>query len=185
MRKPLPPRKAPAMAPLARQLYEAGAPLAEIARRTGLKPSQVYYWIDRAVAADGTVTLRPVPRRVTLAPGTRAASPARGHLLARLWRAAERQLDEIEQRLATAIADEADPDAARPRPAADAEKDARALAVLARTLRELSALESEHHKSRKVKQEDDAVRDLDTFRRELARRLDGLRAGGEGADPPA
>ena len=183
MRKALPPRRVPAMAQLARQLYLDGAPIAEIARRTALKPSQVYYWIDREVTSDGTVTLKPAARRVTLAPGTRSASPARGHLLSRLWRAAERQLDEIEQRLAAAVPPEADAPAGPPRPAADAEKDARALAVLARTLRELSALEAEAHKSRKVKAEDDAVRDLDTFRRELARRLERLRADGAGAEP--
>jgi len=162
MRKALPPRRVPAMAQLARQLYLDGAPLKETARRTGLKPAA---------------------RRVTLAPGTRSAAPARGHLLSRLWRAAERQLDEIEQRLAAAVPPEADAPAGPPRPAADAEKDARALAVLARTLRELSALEAEAQKSRKVKAEDDAVRDLDTFRRELARRLDRLRADGAGAEP--
>ncbi|MDI4657342.1 terminase gpP N-terminus-related DNA-binding protein [Xanthobacter autotrophicus] len=183
MRKALPPRRVPAVAQLARQLYLDGAPLKEIAHRTALKRSQVYYWIDREVAPDGTVTLKPVVRRMTPAPGARRVAPGRGHLLARLWRAAERQLDEIEQRLASAVSPEAAAAASPPRPAADAEKDARALAVLARTLRELSALEAEAQKSRKVKAEDDAVRDLDTFRRELARRLDRLRADGAGAEP--
>ncbi|MFG1347264.1 hypothetical protein V5F59_20425 [Xanthobacter autotrophicus DSM 431] len=183
MRKPSPPRKAPPRAALARQLYQDGLPLAEIGRRTGLKPASVYYWIDREVAPDGSVTLNPVCRRLTLAAGVRDAQPARGHLLARLWRAAERQLDEIEQRLERAPFGDG---AAPARPSGDAEKDARALAVLARTLRELSALEAEAHKSRlKAKAEHDTVRDLDAFRRELARRLDRLRAGGDGAEPAA
>lgn len=171
------------MAAVARRLYLEGLPLAEIARRTGLAPGSVYYWIDREVAPDGTVAVKPVCRRLTLAPGARAATPARGHLLARLWRAAERQLDEIEERLLrAALPAEADA-AAPPRPAADAEKDARALAVLARTLRELSALEADAKKTREAQAEHDTVRDLDAFRRELARRLDRLREGGTGADP--
>ncbi|MFS8039240.1 terminase gpP N-terminus-related DNA-binding protein [Xanthobacter sp. AM11] len=183
MRKPSPPRRAPAQARLARQLYLEGLPLAQIAARTGLSPGSVYYWIDREVAADGTVTLAPVCRRLTLAPGARAAAPARGHLLARLWRAAERQLDEIEERLARAMPAAGETEAAAPRAAGDAEKDARALAVLARTLRELSALEAEARKTRKAEAEHDTVRDLDAFRRELARRLDRLRADGAGAEP--
>lgn len=187
MRKPLTPRKAPAMAGLARRLYLDGVTVAEIARRTGLKRSSVYYWADREVAPDGAVTLRPVVRRVAAPAEAAAGKPARGPLLARLWRAAERQLDEIEQRLAQAGASLPEGEPPQPRAAADTEKDARALAVLARTLRELSALEAEGRKTwqenRKAKAEDDAVRDLDTFRRELARRLDRLRAGGNGPAP--
>jgi hypothetical protein len=49
-------------------------------------------------------------------------------LTARLWRAAERQAAEVEARIALG-----------PRAAADAERDARVLAVLAKTLRELAA----------------------------------------------
>lgn len=172
-----PPRRAPAGAALARQLYLEGLPMAEIARRTGLSPGSVYYWIDREVAADGSATLSPLRRRRPLTPGPRAAAAARGHLLGRLWRAAERQLDEIEQRLHAGDAE------AAPRLPADAEKDARALAVLARTLRELAALEADAHKTRKARADDDTVRDLDAFRRELARRLDRLRAGGAGPEP--
>jgi len=205
MRKPLTPGKAPAMAGVARRLYFDGVAVAEIVRRTGLKRASVYYWADREVAPDGSVTLRPAARRrADLVEAAAAApdaperiapaaeppppgKPARGRLLIRLWRAAERQLDEIEARLAHAAAPPAEGETQPPRAAADSEKDARALAVLARTLRELSALEAEArkswHDSRKGKAEDDAVRDLDTFRRELARRLDRLREGGDGAEP--
>ncbi len=52
-------------------------------------------------------------------------------LTARLWRAAERQAAEVEARIALG-----------PRAAADAERDARVLAVLAKTLRELTAADS-------------------------------------------
>ncbi len=164
--------------------------MAEIRRQTGLSSAGVYYWIDREMGPDGAFLFNPVPRRTAHPVGgqpakARAAQassnrssnpsgkPDRRGLLKRLWRAAERQINEIEDRLAHA----ADPsDAPRPEP----EKDARALAVLARTLRELTALEAEDRKRRKAKDQDGTVRDLDTFRRELARRLDRLREGGDG-----
>lgn len=182
------PSARPARGALARRLYLEGASMAEIRRQTGLSSATVYYWIDREMGPDGTFLFNPVPRRTAPPVGGQPAKardakapnpsgkPDRRGLLKRLWRAAERQIDEIETRLARA----ADPEAA-PRP--DSEKDARALAVLARTLRELTALEAEARKRRKAKDQDDTVRDLDTFRRELARRLDRLRAGGDGAGP--
>ncbi len=176
------PSARPARAVLARRLYLEGASMAEIRRQTGLSNAGVYYWIDRERGPDGTFLFNPVPRRTAHPVGGQPAKaraekpsckPDRRGLLKRLWRAAERQIDEIEGRLARA----ADPsDTPRPEP----EKDARALAVLARTLRELTALEAEARKRRKAKDQDGTVRDLDTFRRELSRRLDRLREGGDG-----
>ncbi|WP_237355942.1 hypothetical protein [Xanthobacter sp. YC-JY1] len=184
------PSARPVRGALARRLYLEGASMAEIRRQTGLSSAGVYYWIDREMGPDGSFLFNPVPRRTAHPVGgqpakARAAQasnnrssnpsgkPDRRGLLKRLWRAAERQINEIEDRLARA----ADPGAA-PRP--EPEKDARALAVLARTLRELTALEAEAKKRRKAKDQDGTVRDLDTFRRELARRLDRLREGGDG-----
>ncbi len=186
------PSARPARGALARRLYLEGASMAEIRRQTGLSSATVYYWIDRERGPDGTFLFNPVPRRTAHPVGGRPAKardargpanapanapgkPDRRGLLKRLWRAAERQIDEIEGRLARA----AEPGDEAPRP--EPEKDARALAVLARTLRELTALEAETRKRRKVKDQDGTVRDLDTFRRELARRLDRLREGGDGA----
>ncbi|MEP9352061.1 hypothetical protein ABLE93_00530 [Xanthobacter sp. KR7-65] len=179
-------KPAPARCALARSLYIAGASMAEIRRQTGFSSAGAYYWIDREVTGDGAVRFSPVPRRTVQPAGGRpvpapAGRPDRKGLLRRLWRAAERQINEIEDRLARA-ADPVAEDAA-PRAAADTEKDARALAVLARTLRELSALEADARKMRKAKTQDDGIRDLDSFRRELARRLDRLREGGDGAGP--
>ncbi|MFG1229399.1 terminase gpP N-terminus-related DNA-binding protein [Xanthobacter wiegelii] len=185
------PSARPARGVLARRLYLEGASMAEIRRQTGLSSATVYYWIDRERGPDGTFLFNPVPRRTahpvggrpakarTEKPsGNRSGKPDRRGLLKRLWRAAERQIDEIEGRLARAV----DPGDEAPRP--EPEKDARALAVLARTLRELTALEAETRKRRKAKDQDGTVRDLDTFRRELARRLDRLREGGDGAGVP-
>ena len=177
------PSARPARGALARRLYLEGASMAEIRRHTGLSSAGVYYWIDREMGPDGTFLFNPVPRRTAHPVGGQPAKaraekpsgkPDRRGLLKRLWRAAERQIDDIEGRLARA----ADPGDEAPRP--EPEKDARALAVLARTLRELTALEAEAKKRRKAKDQDGTVRDLDTFRRELARRLDRLREGGDG-----
>ncbi|MGQ3675608.1 terminase gpP N-terminus-related DNA-binding protein [Xanthobacter sp. TB0139] len=202
----------------ARQLYESGVPLVEIARQTGLSRHAIYYWADRDVSPEGVVSLRParrrMPRRALPArrkqAGSSRRSPApqaalgeaglvlaprsvprppqprrqpRQRLLARLWRTAERQVAEIEGRMQVAHGDAE----LSPRTAADSEKDARALALIARTLRELAAAEDEAGRSRSAKPdtqqdgEPDGTRNLEDFRSELARRLEQLQAAD---DPP-
>lgn len=85
------------------------------------------------------------------------ANDPRAALAARLWRAAERQAAEVEQRIA-----------AGPRPVADAERDARVLSVLARTLRELSAVDA----AAQDEDDDDAAPDdIDELRSALDERL--------------
>ncbi|MFG1412797.1 helix-turn-helix domain-containing protein [Xanthobacter sp. VTT E-85241] len=195
----------PKAAGLARALYEAGTPIRQIAAETGLSSASVYFWADRIVDQDGTVHHAPAQRRY----GGRTTQPPsrtrRRALLARLWHAAERQMDEIDTRVAALDA----PDAALARPggrdagarepsaretsARDSEKDAKALAVLARVVRELGALDGESAagkspatgKGGAAAQSEEGLRgrNLDTFRRELARRLDRLREGGDGAEP--
>lgn len=96
---------------------------------------------------------------------------ARRALIARLWRTAARQVRGIERRLA-----------GEPQEPAERERDARVLAVLAMTLRELAAFDAAERDSGRTRQiaadDNDAVpRDIDELRRELARRLDGLRGG--------
>lgn len=184
---PTPPRRqAPATAGLARQLYAEGLPIAEICARTGLSTGVAYHWIDREVGPDGAVALKPQARRARNTFPIRPEESPRGRLLARLWRTAERQVAEIEARMHHAAEGEG-----TPRPSADGEKDARALALIARTLRELTAAEDAAGKAARdtpaqpAKDADDTVRDLDEFRRELARRLERLRAEPEDDPPPA
>lgn len=110
----------------------------------------------------------------------RPNAPPRARLLARLWRAAERQVEEIETRMRRADGAGAEPP---PRASADAEKDARALALIARTLRELVAAEDDAA-AKPAKDADDTVRDLDEFRRELARRLERMREEHAGPGDP-
>ncbi|HEV7259729.1 MAG TPA: hypothetical protein VGN82_18250 [Bosea sp. (in: a-proteobacteria)] len=88
-------------------------------------------------------------------------------VVTKLWRAAKRQLDAHEARL-----DEL------PKGVAASEADAKALAVLARTVRELVALEGATA-ARENKASDDAdpadgLRYAADLRKELARRLDAL-----------
>jgi len=85
------------------------------------------------------------------------ANDPRAALAARLWRAAERQAAEVEQRIA-----------AGPRPAAEAERDARVLSVLAKTLRELCAVDAA---TRDEDEHDAAPDDIDELRSALDDRL--------------
>ena len=100
------------------------------------------------------------PRRRDVAPAARkAAEPIdRATLVARLFRAVERQIAEIERRF----------DGTTP-PSLE-EKDARTLGALARTLELLIGLEKQA--GRDV---DEPEPDIDAFRLDLARRLESLR----------
>jgi hypothetical protein len=82
-------------------------------------------------------------------------------LTARLWRAAEKQAAEVEERIATG-----------PRPAAEAERDARVLSVLAKTVRELVAVEAIARDDEEP--EDAAPDDVDQLRDALDERLQRL-----------
>lgn len=110
------------------------------------------------------------PRRLTV---------GRKAVVTKLWRAAQRQLDAHEARL-----DEL------PKGAAASEADAKALAVLARTVRELVAMEgasaAQQNKASDEADPTDGLRHVAELRKELARRLDALadRELGE-ADPAA
>lgn len=105
-------------------------------------------------------------------------SVGRKAVVTKLWRAAKRQLDAHEARL-----DEL------PKGAAASESDAKALAVLARTVRELVALEATTA-GREDKSNDDlspaaGLRHVAELRKELARRLDGIAGGGSPSGPAA
>ncbi|OYW67913.1 MAG: hypothetical protein B7Z40_05135 [Bosea sp. 12-68-7] len=97
-------------------------------------------------------------------------SVGRKAVVTRLWRAAQRQLDAHEARL-----DEL------PKGAAASESEAKALAVLARTVRELVALDAAAP-GREDKSKDElspaaGLRHVAELRKELARRLEVLAAG--------
>jgi hypothetical protein len=89
-------------------------------------------------------------------------------VIARLWRTAERQVAEIETRLVAAGGDPA-----------TLERDAKTLSVLARTVRDLVALDAEAKRAATTETADDTTQappDIDAFRNELAEKLAQLGA---------
>jgi hypothetical protein len=116
----------------------------------------------------------PARRKDAAARPGRELTGNRTALVKRMWLAAEAQVREIEDRL---LHDSPEP--------LERERDARVLAVLAKTLRELSALDQTKSKKRTLAPaDDDAVpRNMDELRRSLARKLEALVAG-DAADLP-
>ena len=115
---------------------------------------------------------------------TPAATLKRQKLVQRLWSAAEAQVADIETRLAALDGD-----------GATLERDARALGLLAKFLKELVGIECLLKEAtaplkpitKSVEDDDAPPRDLDAFRAELARRLDQMRGRGKpagGSDKP-
>ena len=158
---------------LARQMYIDGEPVARIRKVCEMSEGTLYYWLDGG-PADGDLHLEPLPRRSTgktrgneKTPGTRRRrlSGDRVALVGRLWRTAEAQVRDIEERLAR---HQQQPD--------ERERDARTLAVLVKTMRELSALDDQKGGGAPPadSEHDDGPRDIDEFRRELARRMDEI-----------
>jgi AcrR family transcriptional regulator len=164
----------------ARQAYVDGAPVADILAHTGMTRGTFYYWLHGGPNDGGGPKLSPIPNRREAMPKKRIALKSRRALLvARIWRAAEKQVRDIEKRMARSGHQ---PD--------ERERDARLLAVLVKTLRELAAIDpppaGRAGKSDSGSEDDEHPRDLEEFRRELARRMDavaGQRTTG-GADEP-
>jgi hypothetical protein len=154
---------------LVRRLYADGVFVNAIVAQSGIKNLNIIYRCVAGLYPDGSgVKPAPIPQRrqgvrVRHRMGSRAA------LVTRMWRTAERQVEEIEDRLAVAGLE-----------LAERESNARTLAVVAKTLRELAAVD-EAETTRKGKKQpsdddidDDVPRDIDEFRRELARRINAL-----------
>ena len=155
----------PDVVALARRLYAQGAPVRAILAETGMSLGTLYrcmagHFPDGSGIDPANIPLRRPGVRMRQRLGTRAA------LVTRMWRTAERQIEEIEDRLkASGIGLD------------ERESNARTLAIVAKTLRELSAVD-EAAKPRKGKKhspdDDNAPRNIDEFRQELARRIDAL-----------
>ncbi|MEA2981192.1 MAG: hypothetical protein QOF09_3015 [Alphaproteobacteria bacterium] len=155
---------------LVRRRYAEGAFVNAIVAESGIKNLNIIYRCVAGLYPDGSgVKPAPIPQRrqgvrVRHRMGSRAA------LVSRMWRTAERQIEEIEDRLAVAGLE-----------LVERESNARTLAIVAKTLRELSAVD-ESDKPRKGKKQpsdddidnDPVPRDMDEFRRELARRINAL-----------
>ncbi|AZO78349.1 MULTISPECIES: hypothetical protein [unclassified Bosea (in: a-proteobacteria)] len=119
---------------------------------------------------DETAPARPAAKRKPAPRGRKA-------VISKLWRAAQTQLEAHEAHLAEL-----------PAGAAASEADAKTLATLARTVRELVALDSaaagEGGKSEDEPSPAEGVRRVDELRRELARRMERLIADHAGETVP-
>jgi hypothetical protein len=158
----------PDIVALARRRYADGVPVVSIIAETRLSHGMLYACLDGT--ADPAANLPRIPRRkATLGRRIRPPRVSRISLVNRLWSAAERQARDIEQRL---IGNAQAPD--------ERERDARVLAVLVKTLRELAAFDAEQGESDVNEADDDFPREADELRRELSRRLDAMAAGHSG-----
>jgi hypothetical protein len=174
-----------------RRQYAAGVPVADIRAQFELANGTLYTIVDGV-----TLGLPPLPRRHVFAtrPACQRGTPAnkddekrgtstnkhadrRRVLVERLWRAAGKQVRAIERRLGDGEQD-----------VGERERDARMLAVLVKTLRELAALDFARNSEPPPSEPDDddpVPRDIDEFRRELARRIQAFVASRDGGAAPA
>jgi hypothetical protein len=157
---------------LVRRRYQEGAPIKTICAESGITNLNIFYRCLKGHYPDGS-GLPPAPIQLRH-PGVRVRhrKGSRTALVARMWRTAERQVEEIEERAAVVGLD-----------VAERESNARTLAVVARTLRELSAVDqAQKSRGKEVKNEDDddaVPRNIDDLRRALARKLEAFVAGTE------
>lgn len=132
----------PAQVALVRRRYGEGATLKSIVAESGVTSVHYFYRCLRGDLDDGSgARLAPIPLR---RPDVRiyGKNCSRRTIVGRMWRTAERQVEEIEERLKAAGLDPG-----------ERESNARTLATLARTLRELSAFD-EARKPAKGKPQD-------------------------------
>jgi hypothetical protein len=169
----------PEAAHRARQMYADGVPTRTILAETKLSLHSFYNWINGRASSKAQPVLLPLPKRrivrhLRINPGDRRS------LVERMMRSAERQVAEIELRVGS--------------PRHDREKDARMLAVLARAMRELTAVDAlnielarKNPGDVRPAQDELPPDDIDEFRNALAQRIEAIVAAGgeEGDEPPA
>jgi hypothetical protein len=157
----------PEQVALVRRQYAEGVPIKRIAAEIGVTNLDIVYRCVDGRCPDGSgIRPAPLPRRRT-GVRTYGRNGSRTALIKRIWRTAERHVEEIEARL----------EAAGLEPA-EREGNARALAILVKTLRELAAFDeataAKRGKAADDSNDDSVPTDLDELRRELARRIDSI-----------
>jgi hypothetical protein len=160
----------PEAAQRARQMYADGVDTRTIMAETGLSTWSLYNWLDGRASRTGEQVFEPLPKRrivrnLRITPGDRRS------LVERMMRSAERQVAEIELRVGS--------------PRHDREKDARMLAVLARAMRELTAIDAMNRDLEGAKtppagaynsgsSDEPVPRDVDELRRSVSRKLQAI-----------
>ena len=155
----------------ARERYADGATTRVIMAETGLSRAALYHWIDGGPKKNGERLLQPLPKR-KVATRRRLLKGERVMIVTRMMRAAEAQVAEIETRLV----------GTRQEPG-ERERDARTLAILARTIQSLALLDTRDDKPGRPKKkprpdddddEDQIPDDIDALRRELSQKMAGM-----------
>jgi hypothetical protein len=146
---------------LARQRYVEGAAVSKILAEAEMSLGTLYLWLDGGPQdATGKRQFPTIPRRrVVMGKRRKPLTGGRVSLVNRLWRTAERQVRDVEGRMCV----DQEPE--------QRERDARLLAVLVKTVRELRTLHAAEEETSENEHEPD---NLDDFRRELARKIDGI-----------
>ena len=161
----------PDVVALVRRLYQDGESVKDICAKAGISLATMYRCVNGKFDDGSGVPPAPILHRRT---DTRTAERIgrRGALIARMWRTAERQVGEIEDRLKAAGLE-----------LAERESNARTLAVVARTLRDLSAAdEANKARSREASKDNNDNARLE-LRRSLAKKLAAFVGGPSGAVP--
>ena len=126
-----------------RQMYADGVTIANILLETKMTLDRVYYWVD-----GGNGRVPALPRRRLVGHGFGARSK-RATIIARMLRVLERQLRDVERRIAAEDLDGA-PEPGRDKQAApQSDRNNRDVALLARSMREVIALEDASHRGQK------------------------------------
>jgi hypothetical protein len=150
----------------ARAMYAEGFTVSRVLAANDMSLGTLYYWLDGGPAENGSPLYPPIPRRrAVLGRRRRPLAADRVSLAARLWRTAERQARDIEERLAR-------PGAASPA----RERDVRMLGTLVRTLRDLSLFEAAGLAGAGAapRAEEEPDIDIDALRGEFADRINAL-----------
>jgi len=176
--RPLHDIPSPEQVALGRKLYLDRAPVKTIPVTTGIRSLGVLYRCLDGDFPDGSgIAPAPIPRR-RAGVRMRQRMGSRAALVARIWRTSEKQVEEIEERLKGAglALDER-------------ESNARTMATLVKTLRELTAIDEARKPRGKGAQgsgkdrdhddnlDDPAPRNIDDLRQSLARKLEAFVAG--------
>jgi len=155
-------------------MYAEGFTVSRILAACDMSLGTLYYWLGGGPRDETGAPLLPplARRRVVVGKRRKPFAASRVSLLARLYRTAERQVFDIEQRLA--VPGEATP---------ERERDVRMLASLTRTLRDLSGLGDGEPAPESVAAEEKAqaqeakakeTAETDQMRLDLARRITGF-----------
>ena len=138
--------------------------IAEICEKHDIGYATLYFWVTGGPRIDGVPMFPPLPSR-----NPRARKTSRTKLVRRMWETMDGQIETLEQRLAGKL---------KP---AEREREVRTMALLVKTLRELNDFDGAKRKSTQKggsnpapEVNDDDPRDIDEFRRELARRIAAL-----------